>query len=118
MTRRGDVVVVQFPCTTGGRGKNRPALVIQNDSNNQRLQNTIIAMISGNTRLAGVEPTQVLIDPATPNGRPSGLQFVSSVKTENLFTLDQHDIIRTIGHLPDVLMQQVDQARAYALLLA
>lgn len=59
MIRRGDVVIVQFPYVDRKRGKNRPALVIQADRNHQRLQNTIVAMISGNTRLATVEPTQL-----------------------------------------------------------
>ena len=107
MTRRGDVVIVQFPYTTGAGGKNRPAVVIQDDRKNRRLQNTIVAMITGNTKLAGVEPTQVLVDPATPYGQASGLQFPSSVKTENLFTIDQRDIFRTIGHLADVIMQRI-----------
>ncbi|MBI3618588.1 type II toxin-antitoxin system PemK/MazF family toxin [Candidatus Peregrinibacteria bacterium] len=104
MTRRGDVIIVQFPYATGGKGKNRPAVVIQGDRNNRRLQNTIVAMITGNTTLASVEPTQVLIDPTTPDGQTSGLQHTSAVKTENLFTIDQQDILRTIGHLPDVLI--------------
>jgi mRNA interferase MazF len=110
MTRRGDVVIVQFPYTTGGRGKNRPAIVIQNDYNNQRLQNTIVAMITGNTKLASVEPTQVLIDPSTPDGSLSGLQHLSAVKTENVFTIDQRDILRTVGLLSSDLIGRVDQA--------
>ena len=40
--RRGDVVLVDYPFTTGG-GKVRPALVVQNDRDNGRLMNTIIA---------------------------------------------------------------------------
>ncbi len=58
MTRRGDVVIVQFPYTTGGSGKKRPAVVVQDNRNNGRLQNTIVAMITGITTLAPVEPTQ------------------------------------------------------------
>jgi len=55
--KRGDVVIVEFPYADGRRGKNRPALVVQNDRDNQRLTNTVVAMISGNTRYAS-EPTQ------------------------------------------------------------
>ena len=80
MSRRGDVVIVQFPYVTGGRGKNRPALIIQCDRNNGRLANTIVAMITGNVRLATVEPTQLLIDPTTTEGRNSGLRARSAVK--------------------------------------
>jgi len=48
--KRGDVVILEFPYVDGGRGKNRPAVVIQNDHDNQRLTNTVVAMISGNIR--------------------------------------------------------------------
>jgi mRNA-degrading endonuclease toxin of MazEF toxin-antitoxin module len=57
MITRGDVVIVQFPYQDGTRGKNRPALVVQCDHNNRRLQNTVIAMITGNVRRAETEPT-------------------------------------------------------------
>jgi mRNA-degrading endonuclease toxin of MazEF toxin-antitoxin module len=83
-------------------------LVIQADRNNQKLQNTILAMISGNTRLATTEPTQLLIDPGTPDGKNSGLHGVSAVKCENLYTVSQADIVHVIGHLPASEMANVD----------
>ena len=67
--QRGDIVIVAFPYVTSSGGKNRPALVVQCDRDNQRLSNTIVAMITGNTRYAQTEPTQLLIDPLTPDGR-------------------------------------------------
>jgi mRNA-degrading endonuclease toxin of MazEF toxin-antitoxin module len=108
MTQRGEVVLVAFPYISGGGGKNRPALVIQADRNNQRLANTIVAMITGNTRLAMTEPTQLLIDPTTPEGSASGLGYPSAVKCENLYTISRRDIIRTLGSLPPTLMARVD----------
>lgn len=115
MTQRGDVVIVHFPFVSGGRGKNRPALVIQGDFNNRRLQNTIVAMITGNTRLATTEPTQFLIDPAAPEGRSSGLSFPSAVKCENLYTIPQQDILRTLGRLPPPTKAAVDNCLKAAL---
>ncbi len=115
MTKRGDVVIVRFPFVEGGRGKNRPALVIQSNRNNQRLANTIVAMITGNLRLAAVEPTQILIDPASPEGRLAGLIHPSAVKCENLFTIRQQDIIRIVGTLPTSLMTRVDASLKAAL---
>jgi mRNA interferase MazF len=112
--KRGDVVIVEFPYVDGRRGKNRPALIVQNDRDNQRLTNTIVAMISGNIRHAG-EPTQLLIDPGTPEGNSSGLHGVSVVKCNNLFTVDQQDILRHVGNLSQQLMQQVDQCLKVAL---
>lgn len=106
---RGDVVIVEFPFADGGRGKNRPALVVQHDRDNQRLTNTVVAMISGNVRHAG-EPTQVLVDPATPDGASSGLHGPSVVKCNNLYTIRQQDVQRIIGKLPAQMLTAVNDA--------
>jgi len=107
--KRGDVVIVEFPYVEGGRGKNRPALVVQNDRDNRRLTNTIVAMISGNVRHAN-EPTQVLIDPESPDGKLSGLHGPSVVKCSNLYTVRQQDILRTIGRLSSTHLTRAEQA--------
>ena len=44
-------------------------------------------MITGSTRLATTEPTQLLIDPTTAEGSVSGLSYLSDVKCENLYTI-------------------------------
>jgi len=108
MTRRGDVVIIEFPFVDGGRGKNRPALIVQSDENNRRLQNTIVAMISGNLRRADQVATQVLVDPQTVAGRSSGLHGPSVVKCENLYTVRQQDVLQTIGRLSTELMTEAE----------
>lgn len=111
---RGDVVIVDFPFVEGGRGKKRPSLVVQNDRDNRRLANTVVAMISGNIRHAG-EPSQVTIDPTTNNGASSGVHGPSVVKCCNLYTVRRQDVLKTIGHLAPLLMDQVDAALKDAL---
>ncbi len=115
MTRRGDVVIATFPYVGGGASKNRPAVVVQCDRLNNQIRNTILAMVTGNTRLIGKEPTQFLIDPTTPEGASSGLAQTSAVKCENLMTVAQADIIRTLGHLSDALKQQLEACLKEAL---
>jgi mRNA-degrading endonuclease toxin of MazEF toxin-antitoxin module len=115
MTWRGDVVIVKFPYASGGGGKMRPAVVVQCDRLNRQIQNTIVAMITGNLRLIGKELTQFLIDPSTPEGQPSGLSYPSAVKCENLVTVAQADIIDTVGHLSDPLKQKLIGALKAAL---
>src|SRR5947207_2324996 len=110
MIRRGDVIIVQFPFVGGGRGKTRPAVVVQCNRLNQQIQNTIVAMVTGNIRLVTREPTQFLIDPTTPEGKSSGLSFPSAAKCENLITVAQSDIVKAVGHLSDPLLQQLDQS--------
>ncbi len=72
MIKRGDVVILNFPFIGGGGGKTRPAVVIQCNRLNRILDNVIVAMITGNVKLVGKEPTQFLIDPSTPEGKSSG----------------------------------------------
>lgn len=103
MNHRADAVVARFPYV-GGRGfKVRPAIVVQCDRLNQKIDNTILVMVTGNTSLAKAEPTQFLIDPASAEGASSGLSMPSAVKCENLATVPQVDILDTIGKLSDVL---------------
>ena len=86
--QRGEIVLVPLPFTSGTGGKVRPALVVQSDHNNHRLNDTIVAMITKTTHRAGWEATQLLIDTTTPEGQQSGLLHTSAVKCEHLATLD------------------------------
>lgn len=113
---RGDVVIVEFPYADGRRGKNRPSLVVQNDRDNRRLANTVVAMISGNIAHSA-EPSQVLVDPASQEGAPSGLHGPSVIKCCNLYTVRQQDVLKTVGRLSQLLMDRVDKSLKDALAL-
>src|SRR5215470_10529979 len=112
--QRGDVVLVDYPYAAGGGTKVRPVLVVQNDRDNQRLLNTIVAQITSVTRRA-LEPTQLLIEIATPAGQQSGLRQDSVVNCVNLLTLDQGKVLRKLGSLPEVLMRRVNHCLKAAL---
>ena len=112
--QRGDVVVVDWPFSGGGGSKARPAVVVQNDRDNGRLTNTILAMITSRTQRSG-EPTQVTVDLSTPDGRQSGLHRTSVVNCINLFTVEQAKMLQSIGTLSVALMQKVDAALNAAL---
>jgi mRNA interferase MazF len=109
MLRRGDIVLVAFPYSDGTRGKVRPALVVQSDRNNRRLKDTVVAMITGNTRFAGTEPTQFLID------QKSGVHGPSAVRCESLCKVAQSSILRTLGGLTSEQMTGVDACLRHAL---
>jgi mRNA interferase MazF len=114
MTRRGDVVMVDFPFTDARKSKVRPAVVVQNDRDNQKIRKTIIAMITGNLRRRG-DPNHLYIDPTDPQGASSGLSFPSLVSCNNLFTIEQDSILHVIGHLSDPLKQQLGDCLKAAL---
>jgi mRNA interferase MazF len=105
---RGDIVLLAFPFSGGTGTKVRPAIVVQVDRNNERLKNTIVAMITSTTGLADREATQLLIDVNTPEGKLSGLLHTSAVKCENVFTVEQRLVVKTIGTLPALALRQVD----------
>jgi mRNA-degrading endonuclease toxin of MazEF toxin-antitoxin module len=104
---RGDVILVSYPFASGMGSKVRPAVVIQCNRNNVRLDNTIIAQLTSRTRYAKTEPTQLLIEAVSPAGQQAGPLIDSALSCENLYTVRQDAIVRKIGTLPGSLMHQV-----------
>ena len=117
MNARGEVVLVDFPFSSGSPGKIRPTLVIQNDTDNKRLRDTIVALISGNIQRVA-EPTQLLVDPATTTGASSGLHGPSAIICNQLYTIRQHLVLRKIGELSDAEMSEVDDCLKTAMQLS
>jgi mRNA interferase MazF len=109
--KRGEVVLVDYPHTTGG-AKVRPALVVQNDRDNVRMTNTIVAQISGNTSRVN-EATQHLIELTAEPG--CGLGRDSALIAANLLTMRQSDILRVLGSLSAATMAQIDDCLKVAL---
>lgn len=104
--RRGDVVILDHPFSDASGSKVRPALIVQNDRDNHRLTNTVVVLVTRNISRVG-EPTHMLIDLTTAEGRQSGLNQTSVVVCTNLFTVSQVKVRRVIGSLPASLMTKV-----------
>lgn len=75
--RRGDVVLVDWQFSDRTGSKIRPALVVQADSLNRQLDDTILALISSSRRRAIGASTRLLIDILTPDGQQTGLRLNS-----------------------------------------
>lgn len=108
--KRGDVVIVDWPFVRPQgpkRSKPRPALIVQNDRDNVRLTNTILAMITSITRRSG-EATQLFVEVSTPDGKLTGLRQDSVVNCVNLMTIEKARVIHTIGAFSPALMLQID----------
>jgi mRNA-degrading endonuclease toxin of MazEF toxin-antitoxin module len=106
--KRGDIVLVRAPDTSGAPGKLRPVLIVSSDHNNRRLQDVIVAVITSTTKRAKLESTQLLIQLVTSEGRRSGLLNDSAVKCERLHTNLQKLIKRTIGSMSVAMMLKID----------
>jgi mRNA interferase MazF len=112
--QRGDVVLLDYPYSSGGGTKVRPALVVQNDRDNQRLTNTIVVQITSVIRRA-LEPTQVLIEIRSAEGQQSGLRQDSVVNCVNILTVDKGEVLRKLGTLSAPLRQKVSACLMAAL---
>jgi mRNA interferase MazF len=105
--RRGDVILAYFPFASAAGGSKRPALVVQNDRDNQRIRNTLVVQIT--TNLSRVqEPTHLFLDIRSPDVQGSGLLHDSVVSCINIATIQEHLIQKVIGRLSPTLMAQVD----------
>ena len=104
--KRGDVVLVDYPYSDRTGSKVRPFVVVQNDQNNQRLDDTILVTISRRTQLA--EPTQVLVLATSAEGKQAGLLSDSSIRCENIQSVALSFVRRKIGTLTADLMAKVE----------
>jgi mRNA interferase MazF len=109
---RGDVVLVLFPDSNLRTAKRRPALAVQADGLQTGLPQTIVAMITSNMSRMG-HPSRVAVMQATPQGRDMGLLTDSVVMTDNLATILDAEIDRSIGKCRD--MASVDAALCHTL---
>ncbi len=117
LMKRGDVVIVDWPFARiqgSMRSKPRPALVVQNDRDNARLTNTILAMITSVTKRA-TEATQCLVELNTPDGQMTGLVQDSVVNCVNLMSVEQNKVLHVIGKFSAHLMGQVNDCLKAAL---
>ena len=112
--KRGDVVLVQYPFASGAASSLRPALIVQNDLDNDRLDNTVVAQITTNLRRA-TDLSHLFIDVSTPEGQQSGLLHNSLVSCINLATVNTDRIDRVIGRLSESALLHVDDCLKSAL---
>jgi mRNA-degrading endonuclease toxin of MazEF toxin-antitoxin module len=112
---RGDVVILEVLFSDRQGSKVRPALVVQSDFLNERLPDTIVAIITSSPRRFTGSGTQLQIDPASAAGKSSGLRALSVVQCENLVTVDTSLIHAKIGRLSESLMLDADKCLKFTL---
>lgn len=98
---RGDLVIVSLP---GDYGKARPAVVIQNNRLQGKLESYVIALLT--TFDDGTKVLRVVVQPTSENG----LRQISRVMVDKLYSIPEHRIDQHIGRLDDISLQLVDRA--------
>jgi mRNA interferase MazF len=104
--RRGEIYLCFFDPTVGHEiKKTRPALVIQNDIGNRYSPLTIVAAITS-TVSAVPYPVEVVLEPTTGNG----LDGQSSIRLDQIRTVDRQRLVRRLGVADSATMARVDEA--------
>jgi len=104
--KRGDIVIVDLR-SIDPEAKVRPALVLQNDRDNVRMSNTILAQITSNISRAA-QDTQYLLDGSHPDWKQSGLRYPSVVNCSTIYTAKQQRATTVIGSLSDATMLEIE----------
>jgi mRNA interferase MazF len=104
--RRGEIYLCSFDPTVGHEiKKTRPALIIQNDVGNRYSPLTIVAAVTSS--LSAVPyPVEVVIEPSAANG----LTARSSIRLDQIRTVDRQRLIRRVGTVDAGAMAKVDEA--------
>jgi mRNA interferase MazF len=103
--RRGEIYLVSFDPALGHEiKKTRPALVLQNDVGNEFSLTTIVAAITSKVSDRPY-PVEVVIDPGT-----SGLKVRSTVRLDQIRTIDRKRLIMRLGEADSEEMEQIEQA--------
>ena len=113
--QRGDIVLTPFPFTSLESKKVRPALIISSPLIDDRT--VIVAFISSVINKENILKVDFLLDKTDKNFDKTGLKKTSIFKLGKLATLDKKIIYGRIGHLPEELMNKINEKLKKALLL-
>lgn len=101
---RGDVFLVNFDPTVGAEAKKtRPAVIVSNNVNNTHSPLVSISPITSN--VSKVYSFEVEI-PA----RTAGLSNRSKIMPNQTRAVDKIRLLKKMGHLPQEVMNEIDQA--------
>jgi mRNA interferase MazF len=102
--KRGEVFLVNFDPTVGAEArKTRPAVVVSNDINNAHSPIVSISPITSNV-------TRVYTFEVEIPAQTGGLDLVSKVMVNQTRAVDKARFIKKLGHLPQIIMKEVDRA--------
>ena len=103
--QRGEIYLTALDPALGHEiKKTRPALVIQNDVTNRFGMTTIVAAITSKVS-APPYPNEVVIEPGG-----SGLAVVSTIRLDQVRTVDRQRLIKRIGKADAEALRRVDDA--------
>lgn len=103
--KRGEIYLTALDPALGHEiKKTRPTLIIQNNTSNQYGSTTIVAAITSRVSTPPY-PNEAIIRPGG-----SGLHLTSTVRLDQLRTVDRQRLLKRLGAVDGETLRQVDQA--------
>jgi mRNA interferase MazF len=104
--QRGEIYLTALDPALGHEiKKTRPTLIIQNDVSNQYGQTTIVAAITSKVNTPSY-PNEAVIQPSAV----SGLQVPSTIRLDQVRTIDRQRLVKRLGKADAATMRAVDLA--------
>lgn len=110
--RKGDVVLVSFPYTTDEgqtQNKRRPAVIVSNDYNNDRLQDVLVVPLTSNTSRLETDTRRVIVSMNSPEGQEAGLRLDSVIDCTIIATIPKTLLVSKIGRFPEDTVKRIDK---------
>ena len=109
--RRGDIVIFELNLTEGSAERGtRPCLVVQNDIGDENAPTTIVVPFT-TARGDRLYPFEVLVSAEECALKEDSVALCSQIRTVSI----EHRITETIGTVPDVRMDEVNDELEYSL---
>ena len=100
--KQKELVLLPYPFTDQDGTKMRPAIVISNDSFNNKCPDRIMVPI---TSVIKEDPCSIMI---SQNDLASGkLDKISRIKLDKVFSIDKHKIVISFGKVNDQIFNKV-----------
>ena len=102
--KQGEVILVPLPFTDLKASKQRPALIISNDSYNSKVDDIVICGITSNIK---DEDFSVII--SQKDMSEGDIFFLSRIKVDKLFTINKSIIKRKLGRINKSILEKVKE---------
>src|SRR6266496_5570724 len=112
--QRGDVLKARFPHASGGRGKNRPVVVVQADVYNQRLRHAVVAQVTTHLDEKG-DPACLFVEASTAEAKTAGLDRDCLICCTLLSLMSEDRLKEKIGTLSAEMLIDLDDCLKAAL---
>lgn len=100
--KQGDVILVPVPFTNLKEAKQRPALIVSNDSYNIKFEDIVICGITSNL---SDEHYSVLLE--QKDMAEGAIHFLSRIKADKLFTVHKSIVERKLGKVNKLIIERI-----------